>query len=98
LQKLLPALFTRTAIEFRKTRQTIAKTKKVAEGLQHGFFIYFRPKPTREKTAEEIKSLKAIMRESTSTDSTADKKTESTDSLGYTNWCGVVWVVVDTTT
>src|SRR6185503_12376095 len=50
LQKLLPLIFTNSNIEFRKVRQTIAKTKRTAEGLQHGFFIYFRPKPTKEET------------------------------------------------
>jgi len=93
LQKLLPLIFTNSNIEFRKVRQTIAKTKRTAEGLQHGFFIYFRPKPTKEETAGEIKKLKEIVRSTTA---------GSTDKSGKPDSSGIIWgctisIVVDTT-
>lgn len=90
LNKLLPALFDYPFIEFRKIRQTIAKTKKAAEGLQHGFFVYFRPKSTKEETRKEIVKLKESLKD------IIEAKDEVADSLNSI-WCGTSSVMVDTT-
>jgi hypothetical protein len=94
LQKILPDMFGTSSIDFRKVRQTIAKTKATAEGLQHGFFIYFRHKPTREESKTELKKLKEMVGEASTTSSS--KKTVP-DSLGSSTWCGSTWILVDTT-
>ncbi|GGB15416.1 hypothetical protein [Puia dinghuensis] len=61
LQKMLPAIFSDKNIEFRKIRQTLATTKAVAAGLQHGFFIYFRPLPTKTSGEKEARVLKSLL-------------------------------------
>jgi hypothetical protein len=96
LNKIIPSLFSDVDIEFRKIRQTIATTKKTAEGLQHGFFIYFRPRPTKEESKKEIEKLK----ESLSilpgdSDILKTDKSSIADSL-TSIWCGSSSVMVDT--
>jgi hypothetical protein len=61
LQKILPDIFLRKNIEFRKLSQTAGVTKAVASGLQHGFFIYFRPLPTRTSGKEEAEKLRSLL-------------------------------------
>ena len=97
LEKVMPAIFNNTTIEFRKIRQTIAKTRSVAESLQHGFFIYFRTKPTKEKAKEEVENLKSILAGKTDP-ADMPKKTKDTrlDSI-MAVWCGSSTVLVDTT-
>ncbi len=95
LKKVLPKLFTKPGIEFRKIRQTIAKTRKTAETLQHGFFIYFRPKPTKEESKKEIEKLKESLRTGAKVADVSKDET-AVDSV-FNNWCGTTIVVVDTT-
>lgn len=95
LKKVLPKLFTEADIEFRKVRQTIAKTRKTAETLQHGFFIYFRPKPTREESKKEIEKLKKSI--STGAKVADVSKDETAVDSVINNWCGTTIVMVDTT-
>lgn len=90
LNKLMPSLFDDSTAEFRKIRQTIAKTKKAAEGLQHGFFVYFRPKPTKDETKKEITKLKESLKGET------EINDKVADSLNFI-WCGTSSVMVDTT-
>jgi len=97
LEKLLPFVFKDVSLEFRKIRQTIAKTKATAQGLQHGFFIYFRSKPTKEESAKEIGKLKELIKaDSKDIDIIKEDTTSLSDSV-ITNWCGTTMVMVDTT-
>lgn len=89
LQKILPNVFLDRNIEFRKIRQTIGTTKDVAAGLQHGFFIYFRPLPTKGSGKEEVLKLKSLL-----TDKTSDNSAE--DSTGF-SWCSQTAIYADTT-
>lgn len=94
LYKLFPSLFSDPNIEFRRVRQTIAKTKKTAEGLQHGFFIYFRPKATKEESRREIEKLKeSVMPPKETTGGDGSSAVDSLSSI----WCGASSVMVDTT-
>jgi len=61
LHKVLPSVFLDTRVGFRKVRQTIGTTKATAAGLQHGFFIYFRPLPTKTSGKEEARKLEALV-------------------------------------
>jgi hypothetical protein len=61
LQKELPQVFLDKNIEFRKIRQTIATSRESAAGLPHGFYIYFRPMPTKSSGKEEVKKLKSSL-------------------------------------
>jgi hypothetical protein len=98
LEKIVPNVFKSEAIEFRKVRQTIAKTKKTAESLQHGFFIYYRAKPTREKSKEEITKLKEMARGTEAVPETLPGLgTGDSESTSLINWCGTSIVMVDTT-
>jgi hypothetical protein len=94
LQKVLPSLFTDGSIEFRKIRQTIGKTKATAEGLQHGFFIYFRPRPAKHETAKEIRKLKEALRESPAGLMTDSIYADEPDTLRM--WCGMQMILADT--
>ena len=95
LAKLLPFVFKDNRVEFRKLRQTIAKTKATAQGLQHGFFIYFRPKPTKEKAKEELEKLKEMVRDDETDVVKKGSKDLATDS-SLINWCGTSMAMVDT--
>jgi hypothetical protein len=61
LQQALPALFSDKTIEFRKIRQTAGTTRELASGLQHGFFIYFRPLPTKGSGKGEVNKLTSLL-------------------------------------
>lgn len=95
LERILPAVFKKEAIEFRRVKQTIATTKSTAESLQHGFFIYFRPKPVKERAKEEFGKLKEIAR-GDSSGIAIDASRDLSDPSGEINWCGVSMVMVDT--
>ena len=62
LQKALPAVFANKNIQFRKIRQTIGSTRSVAAGLQHGFFIYYRPLPAKGSGKAEVTKLTSLLR------------------------------------
>jgi hypothetical protein len=85
LKKILPGVFLDKNIEFRKVRQTIGTTEETAAGLQHGFFIYFRPLPTKTSGKEEVRKLATLLGETS-------KKTKR-DSIG---WCSQWTMRVDT--
>lgn len=89
LQKILPNVFSDRTIEFRKVRQTIGTTKDVASGLQHGFFIYFRPLPTKGSGKEEALKLKSLL-----TDKAYDKSADDTTDFF---WCSQTAIYADTT-
>jgi hypothetical protein len=61
LQAALPSTFLDKNILFKKIRQTSAPTKALAAGLQHGFFIYFRPLPTKGSGKKEVGKLTALL-------------------------------------
>jgi hypothetical protein len=98
LEKLLPELLRDPEIEFRKVRQTIAKTKDVAESLEHGFFIYFRPNPVKGSGAAEARKLKSLLK------SSAEKEMLSTDTAAIDTgglgkfWCWQILITTDTST
>jgi hypothetical protein len=95
LEKIVPFVFSEAGIEFRKVRQTIAKTKATAQGLQHGFFIYFRERPTKTSGAEEVKKLKDAL--TTTPGGTGDHLIDKRDSSSAEFWCGTQALLVDTT-
>ncbi len=95
LQKLLPQLFTDGSITFRKVRQTIGKTKQTAASLEHGFFIYFRPRPTKESAKKEMDELKKALHPDDTMSTAGDiSDTTHTDSIPF--WCWQTIVTVDT--
>jgi len=97
-QKLLPKVFNNSSIQFRKVRQTIGKTKDVAASLEHGFFIYFRPMPTKVSPKVEVEKLRSLLLPE---DKKPDKVWErdmpkhdpSRDS--FETWCWTMSVAVD---
>ena len=88
LQKILPQLLSDGNIEFKKVRQTIGKTKEVAATLEHGFFIYFRPIPTKISGPKEVTKLKDLLKK-TATD------TSELHPIGF--WCWQLTITGDTT-
>ncbi len=95
LHKILPELLDKPGIEFRKIRQTIGKTKAVAETLEHGFFIYFRPLPTKSATKKEVEKLKIAL-SGGDEDTFSDSDKFESDSAGSYFWCWQVTVSFDT--
>lgn len=87
LQKVSPAIFFDKNIEFRKIRQTIGATKEVASGLQHGFFIYFRPLPTKTSGKGEARKLTSLLAKT--------PERSETDTTGPP-FCWQITIVVDT--
>ncbi|OQP56453.1 hypothetical protein [Niastella populi] len=87
LQRIIPKVFLDKSIEFRKIRQTIGKTKNIASGLQHGFFIYFRPLPTKTSGKKEARKLKALL---------ADGEAEKAGDTNNVTWCSQITICVDT--
>lgn len=64
LKKILPSLFSNSnKTLFRNIRQTGARNKTEASYLQHGFFIYYRPKPDSALVKSEIIKLKSFVKE-----------------------------------
>jgi hypothetical protein len=89
LQKIFPKAFLDKGIDFRKIRQTIGATKDVASGLQHGFFIYFREKPTKASGKKDVAKLKLELK-----DTGID--TSGVDDSSGTFWCSQTMIVLDT--
>ena len=89
LQKVSPNVFFDKNIEFRKIRQTIATTIEVASGLQHGFFIYFRPLPTKTSGKKEAEKLTSLL--------AATPKRLATDTSSSSTWCSTSMISEDTT-
>ncbi|AEW00156.1 hypothetical protein A4D02_28515 [Niastella koreensis] len=87
LQRIIPKVFLDKSIEFRKIRQTIGKTQNIASGLQHGFFIYFRPLPTKTSGKKEARKLKALL---------ADGEAEKAGDTNNVTWCSQITICVDT--
>ncbi len=77
LQAALPSAFLDSKMLFKKIRQTSAPTRALAAGLQHGFFIYFRPLPTKGSGKKEVGKLTALL-----------SKTAEAPSLA---WTGALW-------
>ena len=88
LQKVSPSVFSDKNIEFRKIRQTIATTKEVASGLQHGFFIYFRPLPTKTSGKKEAEKLTSLLAKT--------PKRSLTDTSSSSISCSTSWIYEDT--
>jgi hypothetical protein len=61
LQAALPSSMLDKSIVFKKIRQTSAPTKALATELQHGFFIYFRPLPTKGSGKKEVGKLTDLL-------------------------------------
>ena len=97
LQKLIPRVFDNTDIELRKIRQTIGNTKDLAASLEHGFFIYFRPIPTRVSPKKEIEKLKSLLIPSDREAETLWKrdmpKVIGSDSVE--DWCWTMTIALD---
>ena len=99
LQKLLPKVFGSSTIQFRRIRQTIGKTKDVAASLEHGFFIYFRPIPTKVSPKKEVEKLKSLlMPEGKTGDKIWERDMPKYDPAGDTSatiWCWLMTIAVD---
>ena len=94
LERLMPGLFKDPEIEFRKLRQTIGKTKDVAESLEHGFFIYFRPRPSKTSSATEVRKLKSLL---TSGEISSKGLSSGVDTGGILPfWCWQIMITSDT--
>ncbi|MGC4036767.1 MAG: hypothetical protein QM764_12480 [Chitinophagaceae bacterium] len=78
LQRIFPALFDNDKIAFRKFRQN-AETKEIAIGLTHGFYIYYRPIPSKRLTEVEIKKLKDMLRSGEIHDRVVSSDTSAVD-------------------
>lgn len=87
LQRIIPKVFLDKTIEFRKIRQTIGKTKNMASALQHGFFIYFRPLPTKTSGKKEARKLRSLL---------ADAEGKEGDDSGSVIWCSQITILTDT--
>jgi hypothetical protein len=87
LQQALPALFSDKTIEFRKIRQTAGTTRELASGLQHGFFIYFRPLPTKGSGKGEVTKLTSLLAK------TPEKSLPDSDAIEL---CSQSTIVTDT--
>jgi hypothetical protein len=93
LQKALPAVFANKNIQIRKIRQTIGSTRSVAAGLQHGFFIYYRPLPGKGSGTAEVTKLTSLLR--TTPSASIDSLTEARigSEVGF---CWQTTIVEDT--
>jgi hypothetical protein len=85
LKKILPSVFLNSLgkTSFRKIRQTSARNKTEAGYLQHGFFIYYRPKADTTLIKSELKKLAHLI-----------KKPAVTKADGYSIDSGVKYCTV----
>ena len=99
LQKILPGVFKNPSIQFRKVRQTIGKTKDVAASLVHGFFIYFRPMPTKVSPKKEVEKLKTLLMPSEVESSKIWErdmpKHDSSSDTSVVFWCWTMTIAID---
>lgn len=86
LLKILPGIFENRKTVFRKFMQTGARNKAEATYLPHGFYIYYRPKPSAAESAREIKKIKKMLGTDVKKDTSAEGKEKTLMEMVCSTW------------